>query len=188
MSDKLPLAGSADRPRPTSNDATLRAVFQLRRFADIDARCRVAAPSHGRSRQATPVQLDLALIQKQQHAARHRCSAGEQSPLARACSTPWRTAQAELATLRVTALPIASLLVGARSAREEASSDQPPPGGAHATRASLSVNGLLPTAACSVSARAERADSTQPKSQQTRHSRRQISRPANGRSNILRPG
>src|SRR6187431_709228 len=96
----------------------------------------------------------------------------------------------EEATLRLTALPIASLLVGARSACDcdAGSIVQPPPGAAHATRASLSVNGLLPIALCSVSACAEPGDSQQPTSQQTRYSRRRSSRLPGGRTNIPRPG
>src|SRR6187549_3574552 len=77
----------------------------------------------------------------------------------------------EAATRTVTALPIASMLAGARSARpcDEGSINQPPPGGAQATRPSASVNALLPSAACKVSARARPGDQQeQPTRQQTR--------------------
>src|SRR4051812_15499908 len=78
----------------------------------------------------------------------------------------------DAANLSDTTLPIASTLTGARSAREPASRTQPPPGGAHATRPSPSVNGRLPTAACSVSACAERADRQHATIKHETHNRR----------------
>src|SRR6188768_3272507 len=71
-------------------------------------------------------------------------------------SVPHRASDA--ATRRAVGLPIESALVGGRNACacEAGSIAQPPPGAAQATRESLSVNALLPIAACSVSAYAKR--------------------------------
>ena len=62
-------------------------------------------------------------------------------------------ALSEVATLIRTALPMASLVAGGRSARESelGSIAQPPEGGSHTTRASLKVIGVLPIGTCSVS-------------------------------------
>ncbi|MET0793640.1 MAG: hypothetical protein ABW061_19125, partial [Polyangiaceae bacterium] len=74
---------------------------------------------------------------------------------------PLEQAASEGATLSSTSFPTASFAVGARSDRdsEAGSIDHPPPGAAQATRASLSVNGLLPMAASIVSANAKRGAS-----------------------------
>src|SRR3954464_5580720 len=92
----------------------------------------------------------------------------------------------EAATLSSTTFPIASFASGGRTARamDAGSIDQPPPGGEQATRESLKVKGLLPIAACSVSALAERGTASSTSAATIRNKRANEERPGSERTGI----